>query len=69
MDCDTAGASVGSARSLDNSGDFRWHPGTARGIRKVSSGDTVPGVGRLNSIVRRGGRWVVTTSRGVITTD
>jgi hypothetical protein len=39
------------------------------GIRKVSPGDTVPGVGRVDSIVRRGSRWVVTTSRGVIKTD
>jgi hypothetical protein len=39
------------------------------GIRKVSPGDTVPGVGRIESIVRWGKRWVVTTSRGMITMD
>ena len=38
-----------------------------RGIIEVSSGDVVPGLGRVESISRRGGRWVVATSRGVIT--
>jgi len=38
-----------------------------RGIIEVSSGDVVPGVGRVDSISRRGGRWVVVTSKGVIT--
>jgi hypothetical protein len=38
-----------------------------RGIIEVSSGDVVPGAGRVQSISRRGGRWVVATSRGVIT--
>ena len=37
------------------------------GIIGVSSGDVVPGVGRVESIIRRGGRWVVATSKGVIT--
>jgi hypothetical protein len=39
------------------------------GIRRVSVGDTVPGAGRIDSIVRWGRRWVVATSRGLITTD
>ena len=39
------------------------------GIRRVSPGDTVPGVGRVDSIVRRGSRWVVITSGGMITAD
>jgi hypothetical protein len=39
------------------------------GIRKVSVGDTVPGAGRIDSIVRWGSRWIVATSRGLITTD
>jgi hypothetical protein len=39
------------------------------GIRKVSIGDTVPGAGRIDSIVRWGSRWVVATSKGLITTD
>jgi hypothetical protein len=39
------------------------------GIRKVSIGDTVPGVGRVDAIVRWGSRWVVATSRSLITTD
>jgi len=38
-----------------------------RGIIEVSNGDVVPGVGRVQSISRREGRWVVATSRGVIT--
>jgi len=37
------------------------------GIVGVSSGDVVPGVGRVESIVRRRGQWVVATSKGVIT--
>ncbi len=38
------------------------------GVWKVATGDTVPGVGRVLSIVRWGGRWVVATSRGLIAT-
>src|SRR5262249_6859859 len=38
-----------------------------RGIVGVSSGDLVPGIGRVASISHRGGRWVVATSKGVIT--
>jgi hypothetical protein len=38
-----------------------------RGIIEVSSGDFVPGVGRVASIFHRGGRWVVATTKGVIT--
>ncbi len=39
------------------------------GIRRLSVGDTVPGAGRIDSIVRWGNRWIVATSRGLITTD
>ena len=39
------------------------------GILKVTRGDTVPGLGRVDSIVRRGNRWIVATSRGLITTQ
>jgi hypothetical protein len=39
------------------------------GIRRVSVGETVPGAGRIDSIVRWGNRWIVATSRGLITTD
>jgi len=39
------------------------------GIRKVSVGDAVPGAGRIDSIVRWGSRWIVATSKGLITTD
>jgi hypothetical protein len=39
------------------------------GIRKVSVGEIVPGAGRIDSIVRWGNRWIVATSKGLITTD
>jgi hypothetical protein len=39
------------------------------GIRKVARGDTVPGVGTVDSIVRWGNRWIVATSSGLITTQ
>jgi hypothetical protein len=34
------------------------------GIRRVTRGDTVPGLGRVNSIVRWGNRWTVATTNG-----
>jgi hypothetical protein len=37
-----------------------------RGIIEVSTGDLIPGVGRVQSIAKRGGRWMVATSKGVI---
>jgi hypothetical protein len=36
------------------------------GLIGVSRGQMVPGVGRVESIVRSGNRWVVATSKGVI---
>jgi hypothetical protein len=38
------------------------------GVWKATRGDTVPGVGRIDSIVRWGNRWIVATSRGLIST-
>ncbi len=38
------------------------------GIWRAARGDTVPGVGRVDSIVRWGNRWIVATSRGLIST-
>jgi hypothetical protein len=38
-----------------------------RGVIEVSVGDVVPGAGRVQSIARQGGRWVVATNTGVIT--
>jgi len=38
------------------------------GVWRVSQGDTVPGVGRIDSIVRWGSRWIVATTRGLIST-
>jgi hypothetical protein len=37
-----------------------------RGVIGVSRGDLVPGVGRVQSIARQGGRWIVATKNGVI---
>lgn len=39
------------------------------GILKVSRGDTVPQVGRIDSIMRWGNRWIVATSSGLISTQ
>jgi hypothetical protein len=39
------------------------------GVWKVSRGDTVPGLGTVDSIVLWGSRWIVSTSRGLITTQ
>jgi hypothetical protein len=36
------------------------------GFITVSTGDVVPGAGRVEAIVRRGGRWVVATTKGTI---
>jgi len=36
---------------------------------KVTRGNTVPGLGRIDSIVRWGSRWIVATSTGLITTQ
>jgi hypothetical protein len=40
-----------------------------RGLIGVSQGQMVPGLGRVESIMRRGNRWVVATSKGVITAN
>jgi hypothetical protein len=39
------------------------------GIRRVKRGDSVAGVGRIESIVRWGTRWIVVTSSGLISTQ
>jgi len=39
------------------------------GILTATPGDTVPGVGKVNSIVRWGSHWIVATSRGLISTQ
>jgi hypothetical protein len=38
------------------------------GIFHVRGGDAVPGVGRVDSIVRWGNRWIVVTTVGLIST-
>jgi hypothetical protein len=40
--------------------------GRRMGMIEVEAGDVVPGVGRVESIRRQDGRWVVVTSRGLI---
>jgi len=36
------------------------------GIRMAARGDTIPGIGRIDSIVRWGSRWIVATTDGLI---
>jgi len=38
------------------------------GIQMAARGDTVPGLGRVESIVRWGSRWVIATASGLIAT-
>lgn len=38
------------------------------GVWRATRGDTIPGVGRIDSIVRWGNRWIVATSKGLIST-
>ena len=38
------------------------------GVWRVTRGDTVPGVGRVESVVRWGKRWLVATTGGLIST-
>jgi hypothetical protein len=35
----------------------------------AARGDTIPGVGRIDSIVRWGNRWIVATANGLIATQ
>jgi hypothetical protein len=49
------------------------HRGTAfiegrAGVMEVEQGDLVPGLGRIDAIRKQDGRWVVVTSKGIITT-
>jgi hypothetical protein len=36
------------------------------GIRMAAPGDTIPGIGRVETIVRWGNRWIVATANGLI---
>jgi hypothetical protein len=38
------------------------------GVQTAARGDTVPGIGRIDSIVRWGNRWIVATASGLIAT-
>jgi hypothetical protein len=39
------------------------------GVRMATRGDIVPGIGRIDSIVRWGNRWIVATTGGLIATQ
>jgi len=39
------------------------------GVWKATRGDTVPGLGKVDSIVLWGNRWIVATTRGLVTTQ
>jgi hypothetical protein len=39
------------------------------GARRVARGESVPGLGRVETIVRWGNRWIVTTERGLISNN
>src|SRR5262245_44983169 len=39
------------------------------GAWRAAQGDTVPGIGRIDSIVRWGSRWIVATTKGLISTQ
>ena len=39
------------------------------GAWRAAQGDTVPGVGRIDSIVRWGSRWIIATTKGLISTQ
>jgi hypothetical protein len=43
--------------------------GPGGGIWKAARGQTIPGLGTVDSIVMWGDRWIVSTSRGLITTQ
>jgi hypothetical protein len=38
------------------------------GVKMAARGDVVPGLGRVDSIVRWGNRWIVATASGLIAT-
>jgi hypothetical protein len=54
-----------TVRDVTNGAAVLEGPG---GVRRAAPGDTVPGVGRIESIVRWGNRWLVATSSGLIST-
>jgi hypothetical protein len=40
-----------------------------RGLYEVGPGNVIPGVGKVEAVERRGGRWVVVTDKGLIGTN
>ncbi len=55
-----------SVRSTDGESVVLVGPNRVWTVRR---GDSVPGVGRIDTIVRWGDRWIVATSSGLISTD
>ena len=60
---------VGTADASPEQGRFSTESPIGRALLGAKAGDTVPGVGRVDSIVRWGNRWIVATSRGLISTQ
>jgi len=68
---DTQAHRAETPRLLDNWVLRGVHDGTAlvegaQGLREVTPGSVLPGAGRVKSIERHGGNWVVITTAGVI---
>jgi hypothetical protein len=68
---DTQAHRAEGSRPLDNWVLRGVHDGTAlvegaQGLREVTPGSVLPGAGRVKSIERHGGEWVVITTAGVI---
>ncbi len=55
-----------TVRSVDGGTAILEGPG---GVWQARQGDTVPGVGRIDSIVLWGNRWIVATATGLIATQ
>jgi len=63
-DMNVKGIANWSVRSVFNDTAVLEGP---QGRIAVGPGDTIPGLGEIQAIIRSGGRWVVATSKGVIT--
>ncbi|QOZ44550.1 hypothetical protein XH89_14445 [Bradyrhizobium sp. CCBAU 53340] len=64
---DTRPATIEGWAVLDVRGGTAVLEGPA-GVRMAARGDVVAGIGRIDSIVRWGNRWIVATARGLIST-
>ena len=64
---ETRPTTIGGWTVLDVRGGMAVLQGP-NGVRTAALGDTVPGIGRIDSIVRWGNRWIVATANGLIAT-